>query len=387
MTGWWLCHECRNFNNPALCGGRCTICGHVTCASCELQSAPEDEATMGHAGAAIEDKEQVDNNLDNKADSEITNETESKSSEGSSQDGDASSVFSNYSASSHTSIGSRNEAEARTKILVDLLTKDKLIMNCCQDALRNARFRPGRLQNKLRRLLRKCGTNLKEDKLVDRHDRQILGSFIKYYSRSTSNHFCTGLEDGDGVSSLRLDSLPDGRDYQVKVEQYLKTARGRFALSDYSVPATSYESESDSDSEEDEDDIPENEFPNLSHFSRVLVGCEAFRRLRHDLLNFVYPSLDERIKRLAAKFMDPAHLKYLEYRRYHWARIVVEMRYFVPGTILLDHPQREGWVNTVQGAAEAWTGMKWDWWPLKPYIRDLSEHERRLSWTCVCVLQ
>ncbi|KAL4757697.1 uncharacterized protein BDW70DRAFT_142926 [Aspergillus foveolatus] len=60
------------------------------------------------------------------------------------------------------------------------------------------------------------------------------------------------------------------------------------------------------------------------------------------------------------------------------------MCYFVPGTILLDPPRREAWVNTVQGAAEAWTGMRWDWWPVKPYIRNLSKHERRLSWTCAC---
>ncbi|KAL3428893.1 hypothetical protein BDV09DRAFT_201144 [Aspergillus tetrazonus] len=340
---------------------------------------------MRSTGAAIEDKGQSDSNLDNKADSEITNDFESKSLEDSSQNSDAtSSVFSIESGSSHTSAETGDMAEAGTSILVDLLTGDKLIMNCCQDALRIARFRPGRVQNKLRRLLRKCATNLKRDQLLDQYDRQILGVFIKHYSRNASSIFCTSLTDGYGALSHRLGSSPDGRDHQVKVEQYLKGERDRFALSDHSVPATGYEPESDSDSEEDEDDMSEVEFPNLSHLRRVLVGCEAFQRLRHDLLNFVYPSLDERVKRLAAKFTDPAHPKYLEYRRYPWARIVVEMRYFVPGTILLDHPQREGWVNTVQGAVEAWTRMRWDWWPLKPYIRDLSEHERRLSWTCAC---
>ncbi|KAL4814471.1 hypothetical protein BDW67DRAFT_165844 [Aspergillus spinulosporus] len=83
-------------------------------------------------------------------------------------------------------------------------------------------------------------------------------------------------------------------------------------------------------------------FPNLSHLRRVLVGCEAFQRLRHDLVYFVYPSLDKRVKRLVAKFTDPAHPKYSEYRQYDWIRIVVEMRSFIPGTILPDHPQREG---------------------------------------------
>ncbi len=35
MRGWWICCGCRNLNNPALCGGRCTVCGHPgPCPSC-----------------------------------------------------------------------------------------------------------------------------------------------------------------------------------------------------------------------------------------------------------------------------------------------------------------------------------------------------------------
>lgn len=28
MAGWWYCCRCNHLNNPALCGGRCTVCGH-----------------------------------------------------------------------------------------------------------------------------------------------------------------------------------------------------------------------------------------------------------------------------------------------------------------------------------------------------------------------
>ncbi|KAL3430329.1 hypothetical protein BDV09DRAFT_25460 [Aspergillus tetrazonus] len=34
MAGWWKCCRCDNMNNPALCGGRCTICGHIKDDSC-----------------------------------------------------------------------------------------------------------------------------------------------------------------------------------------------------------------------------------------------------------------------------------------------------------------------------------------------------------------
>lgn len=31
---WWYCCHCNHINSPALCGGRCTLCGHVQCANC-----------------------------------------------------------------------------------------------------------------------------------------------------------------------------------------------------------------------------------------------------------------------------------------------------------------------------------------------------------------
>ena len=34
MVGWWYCCNDGNLNNPALCGGRCTTCGHVKCDYC-----------------------------------------------------------------------------------------------------------------------------------------------------------------------------------------------------------------------------------------------------------------------------------------------------------------------------------------------------------------
>ncbi|KAL4775813.1 hypothetical protein BDW60DRAFT_179164 [Aspergillus nidulans var. acristatus] len=34
MAGWWNCCRCRNMNNPDLCGGRCTVCGHIKDQTC-----------------------------------------------------------------------------------------------------------------------------------------------------------------------------------------------------------------------------------------------------------------------------------------------------------------------------------------------------------------
>ena len=34
MAGWWNCCRDRNLNNPDLCAGRCTTCGHMKCPNC-----------------------------------------------------------------------------------------------------------------------------------------------------------------------------------------------------------------------------------------------------------------------------------------------------------------------------------------------------------------
>lgn len=34
MAGWWYCCCDHSLNNPALCAGRCTTCGHVKCDGC-----------------------------------------------------------------------------------------------------------------------------------------------------------------------------------------------------------------------------------------------------------------------------------------------------------------------------------------------------------------
>ena len=34
LSGWWVCCNCQNSNNPALAPGRCAICNHEKCAPC-----------------------------------------------------------------------------------------------------------------------------------------------------------------------------------------------------------------------------------------------------------------------------------------------------------------------------------------------------------------
>jgi hypothetical protein len=322
------------------------------------------------------------NVIDNQPEVDMKNKHWEESSQGTDS---TSSIFELQSASSQTSTGVKDIMEAGTSILIDLLSEDNVIISCCTNALGDARFRPNRVQNKLRRLLKQCAVMLKKDESVAYYDRQILHPFLKHVSRNVSYQLCKVLEGGGDASTLRLDSSPDGRDHLRKVEWYFMKLQSRVGMSDHSVPNNGDDSESDSDSEddEDEDDMLQVECPTLDHVRRVLVNCEAYQKLRNDLFLFVYPSFHDRVMKLVAKFRNPRQAGIPSSHYYDWSRILTEMRCVVPEKILFTNPQQFDLLNTCKGAAEGWTKVKWDWWPLKPYMRPLSEHERRLFWTCV----
>jgi hypothetical protein len=201
-------------NNPALSDSRCIVCNHRK----DRKSTPptksqpttiEDEDSMSdnseRGESVVEENRDV---IDDQPEVDMENEDWEESS----QDSDAaSSLFEQQSVSSQTTTGFHDIMEAGTSILTDLLSEDNVILSCCTNALADARFRPGRVENKLRRLLKRCAVTLKKDQSVSYYDRQILYPFVKHFSRNASHQLCTVLEGGGDASILRLESLPAGK--------------------------------------------------------------------------------------------------------------------------------------------------------------------------------
>ncbi|RDW76846.1 uncharacterized protein DSM5745_06838 [Aspergillus mulundensis] len=163
----WICHACGNLNDFDLFPrDYCIICRHDWCDHCTPLDSDSrrfyrelwgihHQVTTDPPVTVAEDKYEVDSEGD--ADSDIS-ET-------------ASSVFSDITGSSHTSADLRDMTEAGTSILVDLLSEDRLVISCCEDALHGARFRAETVQNKLRRLLKQSAIHMKSDPFPDPYDR------------------------------------------------------------------------------------------------------------------------------------------------------------------------------------------------------------------------
>ncbi|KAL4899579.1 hypothetical protein BDW74DRAFT_171393 [Aspergillus multicolor] len=275
-----------------------------------------------------------------------------------------------------------NLTEAGTSILVDLLSEDRLVVSCCQDALHNDRFQPERVQSKLRHVLKRSAKHMSSDQALDPYDRQILAPFVRRFARNASYQLCTVLAGDDGAATLRLDALPDRRDYREKVEDYVSRIRERLGSNgDSTRGPLDDDRDSESDSEDEDDDSLDIEFPNLSHLRRVLMTCESAQIQRREFFSFVYPELHQRLKKLAAKITNPIHPDVSTRGQYDWARFIAELRCADPQSMVFGPQETRGWVNRCQGAVETWSGMKWDWWPLKPYMRVLagSTDEARVS--------
>jgi hypothetical protein len=52
-------------------------------------------------------------------------------------------------------------------------------------------------------------------------------------------------------------------------------------------------------------------------------------------------------------------------------------------TVEVSNEQNESFVNNVKAVVEGYTMLRWNWWPLEPYMRPLHPDERRLIWYCV----
>jgi hypothetical protein len=53
--------------------------------------------------------------------------------------------------------------------------------------------------------------------------------------------------------------------------------------------------------------------------------------------------------------------------------------------IKFDTSEKSPLLNRAKGWLEDITGLEWDWWPLTPRMRTLSQGETRVYWRCVCV--
>lgn len=128
--------------------------------------------------------------------------------------------------------------------------------------------------------------------------------------------------------------------------------------------------------DEDELQLPATEI-GIEQFRQVISSSPVFEEFLDELYHLAYPSMQTRMERL--------QLRWKRQRRYPNAetrKIITELESSEHQSITMTTKQ-PGWSDRLQGVIEAYSGERWDWWPLAPRCQPLEPGQVGLTWKCV----
>ncbi|KAK7216498.1 hypothetical protein V2G26_004501 [Clonostachys chloroleuca] len=129
--------------------------------------------------------------------------------------------------------------------------------------------------------------------------------------------------------------------------------------------------------DEDELQLPATEI-GIEQFRQVISSSPVFEEFLDELYHLAYPSMQTRMERL--------QLRWKRQRRYPNAetrKIITELESSEHQSITMTTKQ-PGWSDRLQGVIEAYSGERWDWWPLAPRCQPLEPGQVGLTWKCTC---
>ena len=115
----------------------------------------------------------------------------------------------------------------------------------------------------------------------------------------------------------------------------------------------------------------DNTAPSLSAVKSFLIDSNAFVELRAKLWHFVDPSLKFRLNSISTELEGVG------------SRVTVAPGCF-QGTTCASPYCNEKRTNVYKKAVEDYTGVTWDWWPLKQCRPEIPAGCKRLYWQCFC---
>ncbi|KAJ5995716.1 kinesin [Penicillium waksmanii] len=324
--------------------------------------------------------------------------------DGDSDISDFGSVISSLSFTGSSSSGTSLDNSIVTSA-VEVFTASLLGMETfqqvCRFALEESGYSKMRIRRNLEKALGRFASHLtREPELgVEPHIIKFFrGSQLRIASltmQSLGKTRPSGLEE----SNIRLVEEESSR---AKVLDYLQTREDSSRLirneqfdvinfEPHIQGKTEGRDEVDSDSDSEADSIPDAPeiaeqtlVDDLQRIEHLIFHSNAFQIMEREFHDFVFPSMRSILfkwilkKRRSGEFTS-TQLHNLEV-------IVSELQHVGPDKIALSFDEDYSILNTIKGKWEAFTAERWDWWPLRPYMRALANDEARLHWQCVSLL-
>lgn len=267
-----------------------------------------------------------------------------------SSDGSGSCMSSSTAPTSVSGGGGPGQREAH-EAFIDLLYNTVDLRKLIHPSLYGKETDRKQLVGKLRKLLKLLGQDLEAE--IRSSESTRMGVFFRKSSKQLSSEIIIGLSKEE-------------RGYEERVPR------------DREIDAVSEDDELVESDSGDEADIR----PNLPDLKSLIASTNSFCAFITRLVDFVDPSFEARLKRLAkskTKGMNGSDIR-------HITEMVSELSYSKPKTINLSEYGGISWIRKSMASLRAALPGEWDWWPLNEPRRQSLPNCATLTWTCVSFL-
>ncbi|KAI6763227.1 hypothetical protein HG531_013124 [Fusarium graminearum] len=265
-----------------------------------------------------------------------------------SSDGSGSCMSSSTAPTSVSGGGGPGQREAN-EAFIDLLYNTVDLRKLIHPSLYGKETDRKQLVGKLRKLLKLFGQDLEAE--IRSSESTRMGVFFRKSSKQLSSEIIIGLSKEE-------------RGYEERVPR------------DREIDAVSEDDELVESDSGDEADIR----PNMPGLKSLIASTNSFCAFITRLVDFVDPSFEARLKRLAkskTKGMNGSDI-------HHITEVVSELSYSKPKTINLSEYEGISWIRKSMASLMAALPGEWDWWPLNEPRRQPLPNCATLTWTCVC---
>ncbi|WXC58180.1 hypothetical protein SNK03_004078 [Fusarium graminearum] len=267
-----------------------------------------------------------------------------------SSDGSGSCMSSSTAPTSVSGGGGPGQREAH-EAFIDLLYNTVDLRKLIHPSLYGKETDRKQLVGKLRKLLKLLGQDLEDE--IRSSESTRMGVFFRKSSKQLSSEIIIGLSKEE-------------RGYEERVPR------------DREIDAVSEDDELVESDSGDEADIR----PNIPGLKSLIASTNSFCAFITRLVEFVDPSFEARLKRLAkskTKGMNGSDIR-------HITEMVSELSYSKPKTINLSEYGGISWIRKSMASLRAALPGEWDWWPLNEPRRQSLPNCATLTWTCVSFL-
>jgi hypothetical protein len=324
------------------------------------------------------------------------------------EDNDSSSVDNNSVFSISASLPSiatsisRSRTDAIDKILIyelaDLFHQDVYLMSLILIAISKENIGLGRMRNRFRKLIEQYAMDLRMEE-VDEYQRSLVG-FVRFYGDDITRELFSRESISQTAELQTTDTMPSRQgidDRHKRVEKYLSgldNGNERNKASQGKERDVVADSDEDSDRSSVDAEVSEEPYDgslkHLQNLEEFILESVAYETLHYRLSDFVYPSLQSKLRDLAAMWSKPDHKHHATVDRYKLLNLIAELRLIDPQIIKIHYTEEAKYsfmtaLGLCQNAIEQWTGEHWDWWPLPRGPKHLEKSDARVRWKCVSV--